>query len=479
MVPNVAGTGASFKGASLYYLHDKRQDGESERLSSNRVAWTSTRNLATDDPELAWKIMAATAMDQDRLKAEAGIKATGRKSSAAVYAYSIAWHPDEQGRIDRAEMLRAADESIAALGAQDRQALIVCHTDEPHPHVHVILNRVSPQDGRMLGTSNDRLKLSEWALAYRKRRGEEKLYCPDREANVEARKSGKVRDRSETPRSMEADYQAARAANDNDACRVRDQQKAATARLAQRSAQMRARHESDWQGLSEGYRARKETLFERTDRDMARVRADVARQFEPRWKELRKRHWQEHRAFQKAEESLSGRLGNALGAITASRHLEPEEGKGVLGRSFNLLTSRAAREDVLARAHRHEGAALKAAQRRAAAPAIERLKGASRTQLAAMKATFKAEREALIRRQSEERADMKLEWRSAHEERRQAFEGVRRRRESRDDRAASPHLPAQDGPDASGDFRKASLERAERLRRERPRHRGENDRERD
>jgi hypothetical protein len=26
MVPNVAGTGTSFKGAALYYLHDKRQE---------------------------------------------------------------------------------------------------------------------------------------------------------------------------------------------------------------------------------------------------------------------------------------------------------------------------------------------------------------------------------------------------------------------------------------------------------------------
>ena len=110
MVPNVAGTGTSFKGAALYYLHDKRQEGEDVRLTQDRVAWTLTRNLATDNPELAWKIMAATALDQDRLKAEAGVKNTGRKSSNAVYAYSIAWHPEEVGRIGQAEMLRAAEE---------------------------------------------------------------------------------------------------------------------------------------------------------------------------------------------------------------------------------------------------------------------------------------------------------------------------------------------------------------------------------
>ena len=149
MVPNVAKAGTSFKGAFAYYLHDKRQEGESVRDTSERVGWTETRNLATRDPELAARIMAATAIDQERLKREAGIKNTGRKSANSVYAYSLAWHPDEAGKIGKAEMLRAADESLQAIGAAGRQAVIVAHTDEPHPHVHVIVNRVSMEDGRM------------------------------------------------------------------------------------------------------------------------------------------------------------------------------------------------------------------------------------------------------------------------------------------------------------------------------------------
>ena len=61
MVPNVTPTGSSFKGASLYYLHDKKQEGERERLTGERVEWTSTRNLATDDPDMAFRVMRATA----------------------------------------------------------------------------------------------------------------------------------------------------------------------------------------------------------------------------------------------------------------------------------------------------------------------------------------------------------------------------------------------------------------------------------
>jgi hypothetical protein len=73
MVPKVAAKGTSFKGAGLYYLHDK------DALTSERVAFTRTENLATDDPDLALKMMAHTAMRQDEIKAANGSKHTGRK----------------------------------------------------------------------------------------------------------------------------------------------------------------------------------------------------------------------------------------------------------------------------------------------------------------------------------------------------------------------------------------------------------------
>lgn len=196
MTPRVAKTGKSFKGALTYYLHDKRQEGEEERLTSDRVAWTETRNLVTDDPELAGRIMAATAMDADRLKEDAGVWNAGRKSNQHVYSYSLGWHPDEAGRITRAEMRRAADETLRVLGAQDHQAIIIAHTDTDHPHVHVIVNRVSPHDGRMLTNGNDRLKLSQWALHYREARNEHQ-YCPQRAKNWEIRLGNQNRSEAE------------------------------------------------------------------------------------------------------------------------------------------------------------------------------------------------------------------------------------------------------------------------------------------
>ena len=193
MVPKVAARGTSFKGAAAYYLHDKRQEGEHTRNTSDRVAWTQTRNLMSDDPGFAMRLMAATAMDKDRLKKAAGVRNTGNKSKGDVYAYSLSWHPDEQGKFDKAQMLEAVDQSIKALGAQDHQAVIVAHNDESHPHVHVIVNLVHPETGKNLGLSHDRKKLDKWAYAYRRSRGEERMYCPGRSAKheaIEAKKRG-------------------------------------------------------------------------------------------------------------------------------------------------------------------------------------------------------------------------------------------------------------------------------------------------
>ena len=39
MIAQIAARGTSFKGAGLYYLHDKKAD------TSERVAWTQTRNI--------------------------------------------------------------------------------------------------------------------------------------------------------------------------------------------------------------------------------------------------------------------------------------------------------------------------------------------------------------------------------------------------------------------------------------------------
>ena len=72
----IIGTGHSFKGAMAYYLHDKRKDGqEAHPTTSDRVAFTETRNMMEVGPHTATRIMIGTAAQADELKREAGIKA--------------------------------------------------------------------------------------------------------------------------------------------------------------------------------------------------------------------------------------------------------------------------------------------------------------------------------------------------------------------------------------------------------------------
>lgn len=198
MVPKVAGSGSSFQGAGQYYLHDKKKGvsfkGAAEYAlqdkgplqTSERVEFTQTLNLPTDDPKRAIAQMIWTAQHQDELKVQAGGKSTGRKLDHPVYAYSLSWHPEESP--DREHMIQAGIESLKALGMEEHQTIIVCHNDEPHPHIHMIVNRVHPVTGKAAKLSNDRLKLSQWAENYEKERG--KIYCDKRIRNNQKRGEG-------------------------------------------------------------------------------------------------------------------------------------------------------------------------------------------------------------------------------------------------------------------------------------------------
>jgi hypothetical protein len=169
----------SFKSAEEYYAHDKIEpklddDGKPipiprHERTNNRVAWISTRNLMTDDSLTARNIMIATAMSAERLKQEAGVKRTGRKTNKPVQDLTLAWHPGETPT--RAQMETAANEVIALLGIEDHQIAIYCHRDRPHPHIHLLINRVHPENGKAATFSNAHRKLDKWANQYEMRCG--------------------------------------------------------------------------------------------------------------------------------------------------------------------------------------------------------------------------------------------------------------------------------------------------------------------
>ncbi len=180
MVPREAGRGGSFKGAGMYYLHDRGAD------TSERVAFTHTENVPTNDPHKAVKWMAWTAMNAEELKRQAGSGANGRACSKPVFTFSLAWHPEEEPK--KWEMIGAGRRALVALGLQEHETVMVSHSDRAHPHLHLIVNVVHPETGKASSLSYSRIKLSKWAENYERERG--KIYCDQRVENNARREKG-------------------------------------------------------------------------------------------------------------------------------------------------------------------------------------------------------------------------------------------------------------------------------------------------
>lgn len=252
MIPKVAQQGRSFKGAARYYLHDKNAD------TSERVAWTATLNLPTDDPRRAVAHMIDTATHANELKRAAGIKATGNKLKNPVYAYSIAWQPGQTP--SQAEQMAAAKETIAALGFDKQQAIIVAHNDTAHPHVHVIVNKVDPVNGKSVELGNDFLKFSKWAESYERRHG--KILCRERVENNAARERGQWR-KDESP-SRKEHYEWKK----------------------RTSEQVWSEFRREQAGAKDSQKLAYDAIFQQRNERMKRRKAELKSLYKPRWKTL-------------------------------------------------------------------------------------------------------------------------------------------------------------------------------------------------
>jgi hypothetical protein len=124
------------------------------------------------------------------------------------------------------------------------QTPIVAHQDEPHPHVYVTLNRVSPEDGRMLSSSNEKLNLSRWAESCERARG--KILCEERVANNQARDMLGEFTRAVKDRPRHLHEQKKGLAKSNQGQKVKDQQRGKDAALAAKGREMHKRHRTEW-----------------------------------------------------------------------------------------------------------------------------------------------------------------------------------------------------------------------------------------
>ncbi|HEY4359686.1 MAG TPA: relaxase/mobilization nuclease domain-containing protein [Bryobacteraceae bacterium] len=184
MIPRQAPLGRSFKFAGAYYLHDKGAE------TSERVAFTHTDNIATDDPQAALRWMAWTAMHAEDLKRASGAQANNATCGKPVFTLSLSFHPEQKP--DKSKMVGAGRQALIALGLQEHETLMVGHRDTEHPHVHLIVNTVHPETGYVNRLEFSKLRLSKFAEQYEREHG--KIYCEERVENNARREQGqKVR----------------------------------------------------------------------------------------------------------------------------------------------------------------------------------------------------------------------------------------------------------------------------------------------
>lgn len=373
MVPKVAGKGRSFKGAGLYYLHDK------QALTSERVQFTHTVNLPTEDAEKAMGWMAHTAMRQAEIKAAAGGVAKGRKLTSPVYAYSLSWSPDEEPTQE--QMLAAGMETLKRLGLEGHEAVFIAHNDEPHPHLHVIVNRVNPETGIAAPLSNDHLKLSEWAEEYERAHG--KILCQQRVENNRRRKEQQyVKDR--TSQSAAEFHRWRRARMEADFQRRQQEQRDLVRR----------------QGVD------REILTGVLKQLTAERRAEQKAQQKPLWAELYRQQRAEKKAFEQAQKTTFGRLRYWL----KNRHLdrwggESTDRQGMLSRAFNVVVNREIMAKALAGKHEAERKALSEKVRADTAERLKSLYRAHDKMRDQMKQEQAAARAALQQKHSRESAE--------------------------------------------------------------------------
>ena len=119
---------------------------------ADRVGWAETRNMSEgmdlgDGP---------TPPDPRVVAAEMSDRATRSRASEPMYHVVVAFDPDDQPT--EAEVREAADRTLRDLGLEHHQALLVRHTDRPHAHVHLMVNRVG-EDGRAWSPWRQRTRL--------------------------------------------------------------------------------------------------------------------------------------------------------------------------------------------------------------------------------------------------------------------------------------------------------------------------------
>ena len=444
MITVIHRQGTSFKGLIAQYLtHDK-----DTLETSHRVAWSHCSGMATQDPVVASRIMAATARQKERLKAVSNdVAKAGRKfKGKPVLHMTLSWAPEERGEVTKDEMISAAKAAIASLGVKKdeylgkkwidkkankytkqyakrthtgdmHQAVMVAHDDGPGsaPHVHVALCLVHPETGLSLPLTRSQRKLSSWALAYRQAQGGKKAdYCPQRKRNAKKRANNE-----KTPsqkRKPDATYRAEKeeqkAAADSRLKPLLAQERRDAQALQRETARLIERQQKEQRALARRHKDSLAALRQRTNAECKAVEERVTDRYAGERDALLDRQDRERKAFEEARRTAIGQVGNYFKAVTSKAYFQQIRTSPInaLGKAMKLAVSDGYREtDLLAR-HRLEESVLNGRRDRAIKSAKQELRIDEGFARDALDKTYLREREELLDRQEHEAANLRYRW---------------------------------------------------------------------
>lgn len=262
---------------------------------------------------------------------------------------------------------------------------------------------MDPTTGKMLSTSNDRLKLSDWANGYERERGviltpkrEEKRQMREQFAEKAARKDYAAEKRSEAAQRPTAS-------------------KSAGAMLKELQEGQKARHGVEWLDLANTNKAARDQIYTAYGDRMKKAAALHKTECKPLWAAYFRDERRKRREFERREKTLSGVIVNAMMATTQQKISGQLGNRGVLSATFGNALSSQARAAAFAAS---EGVGRGEMQRQlktvldAEMSALKDRRGAALTK---QRQQFEQARGDLIERQAGEKAKMREAWRQHYE----------------------------------------------------------------
>lgn len=347
--------GRSFGGLARYCLHD-----QGRLPTSERVDFAAVENMGTDNPHVAWRLMAAKHYQQDRLKELAGVGRGGPKDGKPVGHLLLSWKKEEAEaeRLDREKMIQAAKEALRSIGASQREAIFVAHNDTEHPHLHVILCLIK-EDGRLKSNWKEREKLSKWALE-RERRLHGEALVKKREENWEARKRGETpAPEKKMPRHLYELYKAAE--SDPQLAQFAERHRRELARLERQKEANRLRSDAQKRRLLDQHLSRQQRRQRALVDRLAAMKTSVRKAHQTKWRELLAEQEAQRRQFQKNERSLKGRVANTFKSVDWRRVVGSDRRMGAAKEAMKQVFRSAGEEAIRLRGVRRKQERDKAA----------------------------------------------------------------------------------------------------------------------